>query len=286
LKHQLKPLIAIPTTAGTGSETTCAAIIKDHERHQKMFFVSYFLLPDAAVLDSRMTLTLPPAITAATAMDALTHAMEAYTCLAKNPLSDAAAVLAIEMIAAHLLPVLEQPDHRDGRLGLAVAATLAGMAFSNAMVGMVHSIGHALGAVCGIPHGTCMAILLPYGLEYNAHRNGHLTAELLFHLEGAETYAKTPREKRTDRVIAAVRALNQSLHEFTRGRHPRNLSEIVDAEGRHAVSRDRFPEIVATAKNDGTAVINPEELDDEDYRMVLEHAWEGIPLDRRRIKCG
>ena len=84
LKHRLKPLIAIPTTAGTGSETTLVAVIKDHARHQKMPFVSYFLLPDAAVLDSRMTLTLPPAITAATAMDALTHAMEAYTCLAKT----------------------------------------------------------------------------------------------------------------------------------------------------------------------------------------------------------
>ncbi len=286
LKRRLNPLIAIPTTAGTGSETTLVAVIKDPERHQKMFFLSYFLLPDAAVLDSRMTLTLPPAITAATAMDALTHAMEAYTCLAKNPLSDAAARSAIEMIAANLLPVMEQPDHRDGRLALAVAATLAGMAFSNAMVGMVHSIGHALGAVCGIPHGTCMAILLPYGLEYNAHRNGHLTAELLFHLEGAETYAQTPRAKRADRVIAAVRNLNQSLHAVTHGRHPRNLSEIVDAEGRPALSRDRFPEIVATAKNDGTAVINPEELDDEDYRMVLEHAWEGTPLDRRKIKCG
>jgi len=286
LKHRLKPLIAIPTTAGTGSETTLVAVIKDHVRHQKMPFVSYFLLPDAAVLDSRMTLTLPPAITAATAMDALTHAMEAYTCLAKNPLSDASAVSAIELIAQHLMSVMQQPDHHEGRLALAVAATLAGMAFSNAMVGMVHNIGHATGAVCGVPHGACMAILLPYGLEYNLHRNGRLTAELLLPLEGADVYARTPRNQRAPRVIARIREMNQSLHEITQGQHARCLRETYDRDGNAAVPFERLPDIVAAAKKDGAAIINPEDLDDEDYQMVLEHAWDGAPLDRTRIKMG
>jgi alcohol dehydrogenase len=286
LKRRLKPLIAIPTTAGTGSETTLVAVIKDHERHQKMPFVSYFLLPDAALLDSRMTLTLPPAITAATGMDALTHAVEAYTCLAKNPLSDANAVSAIELIAKHLMPVMKQPEDRDGRLALAVAATLAGMAFSNAMVGMVHNIGHATGAVCGVPHGTCMAILLPYGLEYNQHRNGHLTAELLLPLEGADTYARTPRNQRAQRVIARIREMNQSLHDITQGQHPRCLRETYDRDGNAAVPFERLPDIVAAAKNDLAVILNPEDLDDEDYRMVLEHAWAGTPLDCTRIKRG
>ena len=286
LKRRLKPLIAIPTTAGTGSETTLVAVIKDHERHQKMPFVSYFLLPDAAILDSRMTLTLPPAITAATAMDALTHAMEAYTCLAKNPLSDASAVSAVELIARHLMPVMKQPDDRDGRLALALAATLAGMAFSNAMVGMVHNIGHAVGAVCGVPHGACMAILLPYGLEYNMHRNGQLTAELLLPLEGADVFARTPPPKRAARVIARVRELNQSLYDITQGRHSRFLGEITDRDGKVAVPKEKLPDIVMAAKSDAAAFLNPEDLDDEDYRMVLEHAWEGTPLDRSRIKAG
>jgi alcohol dehydrogenase len=284
LKRKLKPLIAIPTTAGTGSETTIVAVIKDYERHQKLFFLSYFLLPDCAILDSRMTLTLPPAITAATAMDALTHAVEAYTCLAKNPLSDASATAAIELISHNLMPVMKQPDDYERRLALAVAATLAGMAFSNAMVGMVHSIGHALGAVCGIPHGTCMAILLPYGLEYNQHRNGHLTAELLLPLEGPDVYAQTPRDQRADRVIARVREFNQSLHDLTGGQHARCLRETYDREGNYAVPQSIFPEVITTAKNDGTTVINPEDLDEEDYLMVLEHAWNGTPLDRTRIR--
>jgi alcohol dehydrogenase len=286
LKHPLKPLIAIPTTAGTGSETTLVAVIKDHVRHRKMPFVSYFLLPDAAILDSRMTLTLPPVITAATAMDALTHAMEAYTCLAKNPLSDASALSAIELIAQNLMAVMKQPDNRDGRLALALAATLAGMAFSNAMVGMVHNIGHAVGAVCGVPHGTCMAILLPYGLEYNLHRNGHLTAELLFPLEGADVYARTPPEQRARKVIARVRELNQSLFDITQGGHARCFRETTARDGKALVPMDRLPDIVAAAKSDPAILLNPEDLDDEDYLMVLEQAWEGTPLDRSRIKTG
>jgi alcohol dehydrogenase len=139
LTRPLKPLVAIPTTAGTGSEVTLVAVIADPARNLKMPFTSYFLMPDIAVLDPRMTLTLPPAITAATAMDALTHAIEAYTCLAKNPLSDAHAQLAIELIGQNLLKVINVPENANGRLALAVAATLAGVAFSNAMVGMVHT---------------------------------------------------------------------------------------------------------------------------------------------------
>jgi alcohol dehydrogenase len=279
-------MVAIPTTAGTGSETTMVAVIKDHKRRQKMFFLSYFLLPDVALIDSRMTLTLPPTITAATAMDALTHAMEAYTCLAKNPLSDACALSAIELIIQNLMPVMKQPDYHNGRLALAVAATMAGMAFSNAMVGMVHSLGHALGAVCGIPHGIAMAILLPYGLEYNLHRNGQLTAELLLPIEGADVYARTPHNQRAHIVIKRIRELNQSLHEITKGKHPRFLREIYDSNGNLAVPTDNFPEIITAAKNDGTLVINPEDLDDEDFKMVLQYAWAGTPLDCTRIKRG
>jgi alcohol dehydrogenase len=286
LKRRLKPLIAIPTTAGTGSETTLVAVIKDHQRHVKMPFVSHFLQPDAAVLDSRMTLSLPPAITAATAMDALTHAIEAYTCLAKNPLSDISAISAVQLIAEHLPMVLQTPDDAEGRLSLALAATLAGMAFSNAMVGMVHTIGHAVGAVCGLPHGVCMAILLPYGLEYNLHRNGHLTAELLLPLAGPEVFAQTPRSKRVDEVIRIIRELNQRLHEATGGRHPRFLREAVNPAGELIVPAERLPDIARTALGDGSVFLNPEDLDYDDFLMVLEHAWAGTPLDRSRIRCG
>ncbi|MGA3206324.1 MAG: iron-containing alcohol dehydrogenase [Syntrophales bacterium] len=286
LKRALRPLIAIPTTAGTGSEVTMVAVIKDHEKHLKMAFVSNFLLPDVSIVDSRTTLTLPPAITAATGMDALSHAVEAYTCLAKNPLSDAHALAAIRLISDNLLKVTVNPGDKNGRLGMASAATLAGIAFGNSMVGMVHTLGHSVGSVCGVPHGACMAILLPYGLEYNMHKNGHLTAELLLPMAGADVYAATPKEKRAQNVIALIRRMNKDLHEATGGRHARFFKEALDRGGKEMVPKERLPRISETALRDGSIFYNPEDLDYKDFLMVLEAAWEGKPLDMSMIKKG
>lgn len=285
-KQPLKPLIAIPTTSGTGSEVTIAAVIADHKRHAKLTFSSYFMLPNVAVLDSRMTKTLPPAITAFTGMDALTHACEAYTCLGKNPLSDSAALIAIKLISENLLKAIKKPADLDARLALANGANIAGASFSNALIGMVHTIGHSIGGVCRVPHGVCMAIMLPYGLEYNLHKSGRFTAELLLALAGPEVYAQTPKKERAEKAIACIRKLNDDLHQATGGRHPRFLKEVFDREGKQMVPREKIPEIARTAMGDGTQFFNPEDLDYRDYVMVLEHAWEGIPLDRSKIKKG
>ncbi|BBO80010.1 alcohol dehydrogenase EutG [Desulfosarcina ovata subsp. sediminis] len=286
LTRPLRPLIAIPTTAGTGSEATRVTMIKDHVQKRKIIFNSPFLLPDVAILDPRMTLSLPPAITAATAMDALSHAVEAYICLAKNPLSDAHALMAIELIGQNLLPVVDQPDNADGRLALALGAHLAGMAFSNSMVGMVHTLGHAVGAVCGVPHGTCMAILLPYGLEYNMHKCAHWIAELLFPLAGAQVVARTPVHLRARQVVAAIRQLNQRLHRKSGGRHARCFKEVTGPDGSAQVPIERLSDIADNALNDGSIFYNPEELDREDLLMVMSHAWEGTPLDQNRVIKG
>ncbi|HOG18488.1 MAG TPA: iron-containing alcohol dehydrogenase [Syntrophales bacterium] len=286
LRRPLRPLVAVPTTAGTGSEVTLVAVVKDHRRHLKMAFVSPHLLPDLAVLDSRMTLSLPPAVTAATGMDALTHAVEAYYCLAKNPLSDGAALAAVRLVGEHLLRVTRDPADRDSRLAMATAALLAGMAFSNSMVGMVHAMGHATGAVCGVAHGVCMAIYLPYGLEYNLHKRGGTMAELLLPLAGEDVYRATPPEERARRLIACIRKLNADLHEATGGRHARFLSEVRDREGRPMVTREQIPEIARAAMGDGSIFYNPEELDFDDLRMVIFAAWTGEPLDGGRIRRG
>ncbi|PIE70936.1 MAG: alcohol dehydrogenase [Deltaproteobacteria bacterium] len=286
LKRRLKTLIAVPTTSGTGSEVTLVAVISDPEKMRKMLFTSFFLLPDAAILDTRMTLSLPPALTAMTGMDALSHAMEAYTCLSKNPLSDSHAQAAIALIKAHLVSVVKNPDDRDGRLALATAATLAGIAFSNSMVGIVHTIGHSVGGVCHVPHGQCMAILLPYGLEYNLHKNGDATAELLLPLEGDAVYTATPADQRALAVIESIRRLNADLHDATGGRHARCLREITGPDGQQLVTRDHLPEIATIALGDGSIFYNPEEMGVDDAMTLLEAAWEGVPLDRRRIKQG
>jgi len=286
LKRPLKPLFAVPTTAGTGSEVTQVAVIKDHDKHLKMAFGSYFLLPDVSILDSRMTLTMPPFVTAMTGMDALCHAVESYYCLQKNPLSDAHALAAVKLIHEYLPLVVRNPEDRDARLAMAVGACLAGIAFSNSMVGLVHNLGHATGSVCGVPHGLCMAILLPYGLEYNRHKCENSMAELLLSMAGEALFLDTPKEQRAEKVVSLIRQLNSDLHAATDGRHARCFREVKDREGRPMVPHDILPAIARAALLDGASVYNPEDTDYEDNLMVLEAAWAGDPLDLSKMKKG
>lgn len=286
VKRKLRPLVAVPTTAGTGSEVTSVAVIANHEKNIKMAFGSLFLLPDIAIIDSRMTKTLPATITAFTGMDALTHAVEAYFCLAKNPLSDTTALAAIQLIAQNLVNVVKKPSDLDGRLALALASNLAGMAFSNSMVGLVHNIGHAIGGVCGVPHGVCMNILLPYGLEYNMHKVANYIGQLLYPFAGEEVYNKTPKKERPFKTVEYIRKLIQDLHDATDGKHPRFLKEVYDRTGKQMIPKEKLPDIAKTAMSDPAQFYNPEDLDYNDYIMVLEAAWEGIPLDKNKIKKG
>ena len=161
------PYIAIPTTSGTGSEVTSVAVISDTDHNVKAEFISRHLLPDVAILDARMLATMPQRITASTGMDALCHAIEAYSCLQKNPLSDAYAVSAIKMISEYLPKAVKNGHNKEARLAMANASLMAGTAFSNSMVGGVHAIGHALGGICHVAHGDAMNILMPYVMAYN-----------------------------------------------------------------------------------------------------------------------
>lgn len=265
LKKPMKPFIVIPTTAGTGSEVTCVAVISDPSRNLKMSFTSNFLYPRAAILDPRMTLTLPPMITAATGMDALTHAVEAYISMQKNPLSDAYAWKAIEIIAKTLPGVVKDGNDREGRLALANASTMAGIAFSNSMVGIVHNLGHATGGVCHVPHGIAMSIFLPFGLQYNLKKVSAEIGELLLPLAGEEVFSKTPQEARAEKVIEAIHDLKDELFELCR--LPRTLKEA-------NVVREKLPEIANAALNDGASTYNVEEVDYNDALAVLERAYE------------
>ena len=265
LTRPLKPLVAIATTAGTGSEVTTVAVIKDTHKQKKDAFQSSHLMPAVAVIDPRMTLTVPPVITAATAMDALTHAVEAFTCIAKNPLSDAYASAAIRKIVSALPLVLAEPGHTDARLDLAEAATMAGIAFSNSMVGLVHAIGHSLGAVCHLHHGTCMSVLLPYVLEYNLDAIQDDLGLLLPFLAGDDIAMATPPEERAKAAIAAIRDLRDELFEATG--LPRSLSESGKVE------MSQFAKIADLSVDDGALMFNPVEADRSDVLSILERAW-------------
>ena len=265
LTKPLNPFFVVPTTAGPGSEVTLVAVISDLEKGVKLPFTSYFLLPNAAILDPRMTLTLPAHITAMTAMDAMTHAVEAFTCMGKNPISDAYAMSAIKKISENLIKVLNTPDDAEARLELAQASTMAGVAFSNSMVGLVHSLGHSLGALCHLPHGLCMNLFLPYVLEYNLAERGEIIGELLLPLAGAEVYAQTPAVDRGRAAINTIREIRDELHR--RCKLPRTLSET------GKVTKDQIAKIAEMALDDGSIIYNPVEVDLQDAIAVLENAW-------------
>lgn len=265
LSKPLKPFFVIPTTSGTGSEVTMVAVVSDLEKNVKIPFTSYYLMPHAAILDPRMTQTLPPHLTAMTAMDAMTHAVEAYTCLAANPLSDAYASAAIKKISENLFKVLDNPSEPQGRLELAQASTMAGIAFSNSMVGLVHSLGHALGAVAHLPHGLCMNLFLPYVLEYNKEVNGNKIGELLLPLAGADIYAQTPANQRADKAIAIILTMRDRLFSLTK--LPRNLRET------GKVTEAQLDDVAEKALNDGSIIFNPKEASLKDLRAILQKAW-------------
>ncbi|MFH7347409.1 iron-containing alcohol dehydrogenase [Acinetobacter variabilis] len=265
LPKSLKPFFVIPTTSGTGSEVTMVAVVSDTEKNVKMPFASYYLMPHAAILDPRMTQTLPPHLTAMTAMDAMTHAVEAYTCMAANPISDAYATAAVKKVSANLFNVLDNPTDAQGRLELAQASTMAGIAFSNSMVGLVHSLGHALGAVAHLPHGLCMNLFLPYVLEYNKEVNGDKIAELLLPLAGADIYAQTPAHLRADKTIATILTMRDRIYSLTK--LPRTLSET------GKISEAQLDEVAEKALNDGSIIYNPKEASLEDLKSILKKAW-------------
>lgn len=265
LPKPLKPFFVIPTTSGTGSEVTMIAVVSDTEKNVKLPFASYYLMPHAAILDPRMTQTLPPHLTAMTAMDAMTHAVEAYTCLAANPISDAYATGAIKKVSQNLFKVLESPEDAQGRLELAQASTMAGIAFSNSMVGVVHSLGHALGAVAHLPHGLCMNLFLPYVLEYNQDVNGNKIADLLLPLAGPEVYAHTPADQRAAKAISVIRGMRDELHSKTK--LPRTLQET------GKVKKEQLIEVAKKALDDGSIIYNPKEASLDDLIGILEKAW-------------
>ncbi|MBL4815747.1 L-threonine dehydrogenase [Shewanella sp.] len=166
-KPQL-PLVAINTTAGTASEMTRFCIITDEARHIKMAIVDKHTTPILSVNDPELMLAKPAGLTAATGMDALTHAIEAYVSIAANPITDACAIKAIELIKANLIEAVDNGQNIDARDQMAYAQFLAGMAFNNASLGYVHAMAHQLGGFYDLPHGVCNALLLPHVQQYNA----------------------------------------------------------------------------------------------------------------------
>lgn len=207
-RGQRLPLIQVPTTAGTGSEVTPIAIVTTGET-TKMGAVSPMLLPDLALLDADLTLGLPPAVTAATGIDAMVHAIESYTsALKKNPLSDLLAREALRLLANNLDQAVRHGQNREARQAMLLGACLAGQAFANAPVAAVHALAYPLGGHFHIPHGLSNALVLPHVLRFNAPVATALYAELAPLLLG-ERLKPGSAESLTAQFIDELAALNE-----------------------------------------------------------------------------
>jgi alcohol dehydrogenase len=249
------PLVAVPTTAGTGSEVTYGAVITDTRERYKFTVKSRHTAPRIALVDPRMTVTMPPALTAATGMDALTHAIEGYTATVAEPLADAAALHAIELIAAHLETAVRDGDDLEARAGMLLGSLLAGIAFSHADVGAVHCIAEALGALYDAPHGVCNAVVLPemmaYNLDYCRQRYARVAAAMGLEVKDAGAGARL--------AVAGVRKLAEKV-----GLPPFTSLGFREAD---------FEEIAVKSVMNGSNPSNPRPMAKEDYLEVLATLW-------------
>jgi alcohol dehydrogenase class IV len=262
LTSPLKPLIVIPTTAGTGSEVTQAAVILDEKNGVKLSFLDRYLYPTLALLDPDLTLSMPPKLTAMTGMDAMTHAVEAYTSLEANPYSDAFSMKAIRMIKDYLPQAVEKGSDLEARSQMLVAANLAGVAFDHSMVGVVHSMSHSVGGVSHVPHGMANSILLPWGMEYNFEVSQERYAGIAKRL-GVETRGMSVEEA-ARAAIQKIRDLRAQL---------KKLCGLPDRLSEAGVKQEDLPKIAQLSVEDGSSFYNPREVVEEEVLETLKKAF-------------
>lgn len=254
------PLLAINTTAGTASEITRFCIITDTSRHVKMAIVDWRVTPKVAVNDPELMKGMPPSLTAATGMDALTHAIEAYVSSAANPLTDAAALKAIEMIYRYLPKAVANGDYMHARDKMAYAQYLAGIAFNNASLGYVHAMAHQLGGYYNLPHGVCNAILLPYVEEFNIIGNMNRFRNIAEAM-GINTSNMTTTDA-AQACIDAIKLINRQIG------IPANLKVL-------GVKPEDFEIMAENAQKDVCCLTNPRKATKAQVVEIYRRAYEG-----------
>lgn len=255
-KH-LPPHIAFPTTAGTGAEVTYAMVVLDEKAKAKIAVAHPYCNPDIAILDPELMLKLPPKITAFTAMDAMTHAIESVTCICPNPISDGLGLHAVRLITKYLPEVMKNPANIEARGYLLVASTMAGMAFINSFTGGVHATAHSLGALYGIPHGLANSIMLPHVMEYNLEENPDRFV-LIADAMGVNV-APLSAEEAARAAVHAVRDLQQAA----------GLTQTLKDFGVPA-DRESLNPLIDLAMGDSQLPYNPRTLEEDDvYKLYL-----------------
>ena len=252
-KNPAVPIIAVPTTAGTAAEVTINYVITDAEKNRKMVCVDPHDIPVVAVVDPDMMSSMPKGLTAATGMDALTHAIEGYITAGAWELSDMFHLKAIEIIAKSLRGAVDNTP--EGREGMALGQYIAGMGFSNVGLGIVHSMAHPLGALYDTPHGVACAMMLPIVMEYNAEATGEKYRDIAKAM-GVEGTENMSQEEYRKAAVDAVRKLSQDVG------IPADLKEIVKKED--------IPFLAQSAYDDACRPGNPKETSVEDITKLYE----------------
>jgi alcohol dehydrogenase class IV len=257
----IAPIICVPTTAGTGSEVTRSSVITESATHRKLTLKHANLRPLLAVLDPRLTFTVPRAVTAATGVDALVHAIEGYTCKVTNPISQALGARAMEKIVRALPAAFANGEDEKARYEMLEGSLLAGLCFGSADVAAVHCLAEALGGLYDTPHGVANSVFLPYVLKFNAEEVKQIHGDLA-------RYMKFATDLDTD--DDAVEKLIKGIKEFT------DKLEIPKLRDLPGINKDDFPKIVELALQNNSTPSNVREIGAEDYLSILEAAYADV----------
>ncbi len=250
------PIIAIPTTAGTGSEVTASAVITDEERNYKLSVISYYNIPKYAILDPELILSLPAFIAAPTGLDALIHAIEAYLSTASTPFTDAMAEKAMELIGGNLRRFVANRADEEAASAMMLGSNFAGIAFAWAKLGNVHAMSHPVSAYFHVPHGTANSIILPTVLEYNALADKGRYEVIYNYIkeDGSSADDFTP-----NMLIEEIKKLNKQLG------IPESLSEV-------EVTADKIEDMARDAMKAGNVLVNPRQTTLTDMVELFEKA--------------
>lgn len=252
----IEPIIAIPTTAGTGSEVTAFSVITDTSRNYKLTVFSYELLPKYALLDPEMVMSAPPSLAAACGIDALIHAWESYTSVFASPFSDAMAEKAMELIGGNIRRFVANRKDEEAACAMMSGSMFAGIAFAWARLGNVHAMSHPVSAFFNVPHGVANSILLPVIVEYNALAD-HGRYEKIYN------YIREKKEPAQDfkpqMLVDEIKKLNADLG------IPGSLSEV-------GVTEDKIPQMAEDAMKSGNILANPRQSTQKDIEMLYHKA--------------
>ncbi|MFK7697542.1 iron-containing alcohol dehydrogenase [Paenibacillus sp. HJGM_3] len=255
----IAPIICVPTTAGTGSEVTRSAVITEASTHRKLTLKHATLRPLMAILDPKLTFTVPRAVTAATGVDALVHAIEGYTCRATNPISQAFGARAMQTIVEALPIVFRDPGHERARYNMLEGSLLAGLCFGSSDVAAVHCLAEALGGLYDTPHGVANAVFLPYVLQYNTQEEKPIHAALARIMHFATE--SDPDEIAIHKMITGIRDFTAMLE----------IPKLKDLPG---VRKEDFARIVELAVRNNSTPSNIRSIGAEEYMQILQAAYD------------